>query len=141
MLNKINGLKYAPIVVAAFLVACGGGGGGSTAQMNNTVSLSGTVAVEAGKNLPLESRVSVLRSSVATHVWTISQLNGDPAVAANSPTIVDKDCATATKKPGSASTATTVGVTGASLTCGNKHLVYLLHCLMQPPYKLHSFLP
>lgn len=118
MFNKINGLKYAPIVVATLLVACGGGGGdsggGSTAQMNNTVSLSGTVEVEPGKNLPLESRVSVLRSSVATHAWTISQVNGDPAIAANSPTIVDKDCATATKKPGAASTSTTVGVTGSS---------------------------
>lgn len=119
MFNKINGLKYAPIFVAALLVACGGGGGdsgGSTAQMSNTVNLSGTVEADVGKNLPLESRVSVLRSSVSTQVWSISQVNGDTATATNSPTIVDKDCTTATKKPGSAATATSVGTTGAS-TC------------------------
>ena len=119
MRNTRNKFKYAPLVVTILLAACGGGGSGGgvtreTSTMTNDLNVSGAVDIEAGQGLAIKSRATVARSSITSHVWTITQVSGETVAAANAPTIADANCATAAKQQGSASTAVLAGATGVS---------------------------
>lgn len=113
--------KYAPLVVAVLLTACGGGGGGggggvikAATTMTNDLNVADSVDIEAGQGLAIKSRATVLRSSIASHVWSIAQVSGETVAAEDAPTIADTNCATAAKQLGSAPTAIIVAVTGVS---------------------------
>ena len=125
MLKKSNGfnLSLSLIAVSSLLAACGGGGGGglgessgsSSAAMTNQVTPNGVVEVEAGKNIQINSTVKVLRSSVTSQKWTVSQLSGSTPATGQSPAVVDASCETASKVPGSAPGVNSIaGLTGSA---------------------------
>lgn len=100
---------------AALLTACGGGGEtiGGAGDVSNDVSPGGTSTLVAGASIVIEASAKAYFDGIAGQKWSVTKVAG--AESASAPTIVDPNCAGATKTPGNPSAGSTPGRNGTSI--------------------------